>query len=249
MTASATHTPDSPGPDPLGEADPVVNPDRRIVTVWSDTSCPWAALALATVHTAAHERGSPLLVDHRAFPLELFNRAPTPKFIVDAEIVAIAGHRPELGWRLWTGRDCEFPVTMLPAMEAVQAAKDPAVGGLPASDELDAALRRAFLAEGRCISIHPVILDIAERCEHVDAGALAAALARGDGRRQVYEQWRVAQGPRVQGSCHLFTAAGYAEHNPGVTYHWTARPGEGFPRLEHYTPGWADHLLDLLTGP
>ncbi|MCA1671624.1 MAG: dithiol-disulfide isomerase, partial [Actinobacteria bacterium] len=148
MTASSADPPDAT-PDAA-----LVNPDRRTVTVWSDTSCPWATLALYTLRAAARDRGRRLLVDHRAFPLELFNRAPTPKFIVDAEIVAVAGHRPELGWKPWPGPDSAFPVTTLPAMEAVQAAKDPTAGGLPASDELDAALRRAFFVDGRCISIH-----------------------------------------------------------------------------------------------
>lgn len=225
----------------------VANTDRRTVTVWSDIGCPWATLALHTLRTAALERAQEVLIDHRAFPLELFNRMPTPKFILDPEIVAIAGHRPELGWNLWRGPEFEYPVTTLPAMEAVQAAKNPVAGGLPASDELDAALRRAFYVDGRCISIHSVILDIAEQCKNVGVDALAAALARGDGRAEVYDHWKVAQGPEIQGSPHLFTAGGFAAHNPGANYHWTAPPGEGFPRLEHYSPKWADTLLDGLT--
>ncbi len=144
-------------------------------------------------------------------------------------------------------REFEYPVTTLPAMEAVQAAKNPVAGGLPASDELDAALRRAFYVDGRCISINSVILDIAEQCKNVDVDALAAALARGDGRAEVYDHWKVAQGPEIQGSPHLFTAGGFAAHNPGANYHWTAPPGEGFPRLEHYSSKWANTLLDGLT--
>ena len=50
---------------------------------------------------------------------------PTPKGIVDAEIVAIGAHRPELQWKLWTEAIETYPVTMLPALEAVPAAKDP----------------------------------------------------------------------------------------------------------------------------
>ncbi len=214
----------------------VVNSDTATVTVWSDIGCPWATLALHTLRS----RAPGVLVDHRAFPLELFNSAPTPKVILDVEIVAIASVRPELGWRPWTAPDSTYPVTMLPPMEAVQAAK---AQGLRASTELDAALRHAFYAEGRCISIHPVILDVAARCEHVDEAALAEALAEGAGRREVYRDWHVAQGPGVQGSPHLFTAGGYAAHNPGAKYHWTARPPIGFPRLESYRPEWVEELL------
>lgn len=225
-------------------ASDLVNPALRTVTVWSDTSCPWSALALHTLRTRARERDVEVLIDHRAFPLELFNGIPTPKHIVDVEVVAIAGALPELGWKAWHGPVESYPVTTLPAMEAVQAAKDPAVGGLLGSDELDTALRRAFFVDSRCISVHAVILELARDCEHVDHDRLAEAMARGTGREAVYRQWSVARGPRVQGSPHLFAANGYAEHNPGATYHWTGEPPAGFPRLDEYRREWADELLD-----
>lgn len=230
--------------------DLLVNPDPRVLTVWSDIGCPWATLALHTVHAAARARGVELLVDHRIFPLELFNRQPTPKLILDAEVVQIAAALPELGWRQWRAPEATYPVTILPAMEAVQAAKDEAVGGLVASDELDTALRRAFYAEGRCISIPSVILDIAEECKHVDAGSLADAVRRGAGRAEVYAHWEVAKGPEVQGSPHLYTADGWAAHNPGASYRWTASPADGgLPHLRGYDPSWADALLDRLDHP
>jgi hypothetical protein len=166
--------------------------------------------------------------------------------IVDMEVIAIASRLPDLGWRPWSGPDSTYPVTMLPPLEAVQAAKDPAVGGLAASDELDAGLRRAFYVEGRCISVHGVILDVAAECPHVVAAELGAALARGAGREAVYRQWALAQLPDVQGSPHVFTSSGYDEHNPGVTYHWTASPPLGFPHLEAYRVDWADEVLSQL---
>lgn len=224
----------------------LVNLAPGTITVWADIGCPWASLALHTLHAQAQDRGIPLLVDHRAFPLELFNRRGTPKIIIDLEVTAIASLRPELGWRPWNQPDSTYPVTMLPPMEAVQAAKDPAVGGLLGSAELDAALRRAFYADGRCISLHSVILEVAEECTHVDFSGLGVALARGEGRQAVYEQWEVAQRPDVQGSPHLFTAGGYQAHNPGAVYHWTASPPTGFPRLEEYCAEWVDDLLATL---
>ncbi len=235
------------------DRDALANPDPATITVWSDLSCPWATLALHTLHRAAIRRGSDLLIDHRAFPLELFNRSPTPKELVDAEVTVIAGRIPDLGWQLWHGPAHAYPATLLPAMEAVQAAKDPAVGGLRASDELDQALHHAFFVDSQCISIHPAILDIAERCATVDHHELARRLAHGHGRPEVYRQWQTAQGPAVQGSPHIFTAGGFAVHNPGATYHWTARPPLGFPLaqhclpvLEHYDPTWPQALLDVV---
>jgi len=233
----------SPAPGPE-----LANPDQHTVTVWSDIGCPWATLALHTLHARARQRQQHLRIDHRSFPLELFNTTPTPKPILDAEIVAIAGYHPNLGWKPWPGPDSSYPVTTLPAMEAVQAAKDPAIGGLVGSDELDAALRRAFYADGRCISIHHVILDVAAQCKHVDADQLAIALAQGSSRALVYRQWEIAKDPRVQGSPQMFATNSWTAHNPGVTYHWTAKPPVGFPRLENYNPSWTDQLLDRLVG-
>lgn len=234
-----------------GEPDAeLVNTDPNTVTVWSDIGCPWGTLALHTLRAAARSRGQELFIDHRAFPLELFNRMPTPKGILDAEMVVIGGQRTELGWRTWSAAAHTFPVTTLPALEAVQAAKDPAVGGVPASDQLDEALRAAFYVDSRCISVHSVLLDVAAACPLVDETALAALLENGAGRAAVYRQWRVAERPEVRGSPHLFTVDGYAEHNPGAVHHWTDTPpefgGRGFPVLEKYTASWADELLDRI---
>ncbi|MCW2947729.1 MAG: putative dithiol-disulfide isomerase involved in polyketide biosynthesis [Actinoallomurus sp.] len=224
----------------------LANPDRRVVTVWSDIGCPWATLALITLHDRARARGDALLVDHRAFPLELFNRRPTPKPVVDTEVEALVRRLPELGWTPWAALDSTYPVTTLPAMEAVQACKLPEIGGLPASDELDAALRRAFYQDGRCISVHAVILDAAEECPHVDAERLAAALAQGVGRAAVYQQWSIAQRPEVDGSPHLFTIGGLDVHNPGVTYHWAGTSADRVLHLDDYRLEWADELLNTL---
>jgi len=98
-----------------------------------------------------------------------------------------------------------------------------------------------------------VILDIAERCTTVDDRELARLLAHGQGRAEGYQQWRTAQGPDVQGSPHIFGAGGFAIHNPGATYHWTARPPLGFPLQRHGLPvfenydlSWPEALLDDL---
>lgn len=234
----------------------LINSDPTTITVWSDIGCPWATLALQMLHSAASRRRVEVLVDHRAFPLELFNQSPTPKELVDAEVTVIAGRVPELGWQLWHGATHAYPSAMLPALEAVQAAKDPAVGGLRASDQLDEALRRAFYIESRCVSILPVILDIAEHCALVDHHELERLLARGAGSEAVYSQWQTAQGPQVHGSPHIFTASGLAIHNPGVTYHWTGPAPHGFPLeqhglpvLEHYDPTWTEAVLDAVETP
>lgn len=211
------------------------------LTVWSDIGCPWATLALHTLHEAAQERGKILEVRHRSFPLELFNSRPTPARILDAEIVAIAGLLPELRWLPWQAEPTTYPVTTLPAMEAVHAVAER--DGALAGDQLDSALRAAFYRDSRCVSAHSVILDIAAQCPLVDESALARGLSVGAGRKAVYDDWQTAKRIGTRGSPEVISAAERV-HNPGVTYHWTAPPPVGLPRLDHYDPDWAGRLLD-----
>ncbi len=225
----------------------LVNGDNSVVTVWSDIGCPWATLALHTLTRAADRRGVDLIIDHRSFPLELFNHRPTPKPITDAEVVAIAGYVRDLDWRQWSEPAWSFAVTTLPAMEAVQACKDEEVGGLRASTELDRALRHAFYVDHLCISILPIILDVARSCPHVNYSALEAALRMGRGRTEIFDQWAVAQRPEIICSPHLLTATGLVLSNPGAKYQWSGAAESGFPRLNSYDAAWADEVLDSLT--
>lgn len=211
------------------------------LTVWSDIGCPWATLALHTLHDAARRAGADLDLTHRNFPLELFNGVPTPKRLVDVEVAGIGGLRPELGWRPWSADPATYPVTTLPAMAAVRAT---ARGqGNAAADELDSALRAAFFAGSRCISVPQVILDVAAACRLVDAEALARDLASGAGVVDVYADWRLAQELHVQGSPQL-ESGGRRWVNPGVgPMRWSVGPGEGFLRVESYDDTWTRELL------
>lgn len=231
--------------------DPIRNAQVGVLTVWSDIGCPWASLALHTLHLTAARHGVDLIIDHRAFPLELFNGRPTPKTIIDAEIVAIAGLRAEVSWRMWSAPDATYPVTTLPAMAAVQVAKDPAIGGLAAADELDSRLRQAFYHDGRCVSVHAEILTAANDCSSVDVAALDRGLRSGGGVAAVFDDWRIAAADeRIDGSPHLFLPHHHESgmHNPGVSYHWTAPPSDGgVPRFRSYDTAWADDVLARLS--
>ena len=217
----------------------LANEDRGVITVWSDVGCPWATLALHTLHDAAARRDVAARIDHRCFPLELINRQPTPKQGHDIEVAAIAAVRPELGWRAWDQPDSTYPVTMLPAMEAVQAAKRPEVGGLEASDQLDTALRRAYFTDHRCISVHSVIEEVARDCPAVDADGLFDLLRHGVGRVEVYEQLATARSDDVPGSPSLFGADRPIGSNPGVDLEWVG----AFPRIRAYDGSWVDQVL------
>ncbi|MGH2455809.1 MAG: DsbA family oxidoreductase [Candidatus Limnocylindria bacterium] len=195
----------------------------RTVVVFSDIGCPWAHVAVWRLHDARRRLGleGRVAFDHRAFPLELFNSEPTPRDELEPEIPVCSRLAPRAGWQAWAGPDWAWPVTMLPAMEAVQAAKEQ---GLGASEALDRGLRRAFWGESRCISLRHVILEVASETDGLDLAALAAALDTGKARPKLFEQYEFAKTDAVLGSPHLFVSDGTNAQNPGVEADWREEP-------------------------
>lgn len=207
----------------------------RTIALFSDIGCPWAHLSVHRLLATRRRMGleSRVSVDHRAFPLEVYNRRPTPKRILDAEVAVVAGLEPDAGWEMWQDEEQAYPVTTLLALEAVQAAKEQ---GLRASEELDYALRVAFFGQSQCISLRHVILEVAEKCGGVDAEALRDALDHGRARRALFEQAVQAEREQVQGSPHLFLTDATDVHNPGIEVHWTADKGKGAPVVTRDEP-------------
>jgi predicted DsbA family dithiol-disulfide isomerase len=217
------------------------------IVVWSDIACPWATLVIHRLHCERSRRGldDEVVLDHRAFPLELVNGRCTPRRIVGAEVPVAGALDPEFGWQVWQAPDFEWPVTTLPALEAVQAAKEQ---GLAASDALDLALRRAFFAQSRCISMRHVVVDVAASVPDLDVDMLAAALDDGRARHLVVEQWRAARDGPVKGSPHLFFRDGTDLANPGITMHWEGEHGSGFPVIDEHDPSIYEALLRRAAG-
>lgn len=185
-----------------------------------------------------------VVLDHRVFPLELINGRPTPKTIMDAEIPVAGALEPAAGWQMWQAPEWSYVVTTLPAMEAVQAAKEQS---LEASEELDQGLRVAFFGQSRCISLRGVILEVAEECPAVDAAALADALDRGVARRMLMDQAADASSESIQGSPHLFLADGSDVHLPGVGIHWEGEKGKGFPVVHSDDPSACVDVLQRVS--
>lgn len=196
------------------------------IAVWSDLSCPWSHAVVWRLHDARRRLGleGRVMFDHHAFPLELFNNEPTPRREREAEWPVAARLAPRAGWRAWAAPDSAWPVTTLPPMEAVQAAK---LQSLAASEALDRGLRRAFWAESRCISLRHVILEVANETDGLDVAALAAALDDGRARRALMDDWAVAQGDEVRGAAHLFVPDGTNGQNPGIAVGWIGDDGAG----------------------
>lgn len=203
-------------------------------TLWSDVGCPWSHAAVTRWRRERERRGleGRVFLDHRSFPLELFNRRPTPKRILDAEIPVAGALAPEAGWQAWQRQPYEYAVSTLLALEAIHAAKQQ---GLRASEELDVALRRAFFGQSRNVSLHHEIVEIAGECDGVDADAVDAALRRGSFRRFVFDDMEKARASNVKGSPHFFLGE-ESWHNPGVQMKWIGRAGEGFPVVEKDDP-------------
>ena len=198
------------------------------IAVFSDIACPWATIAVERFHDARDRLGLDVRLVHRAFPLELLNGRPTPKPTLDAELPVVAGLVDGL-FRPWSRPESEWPVTTLLAMEAVQEA----------GEALDRALRRAFFRDSRCISLRPVILDVAAATAGVDASAVADALDDGRHRTAIMRDLDVSTTDLVQGSPHVFLPDGSDVHNPGIELHMD----DGAPVIDADDPTAWDDLV------
>ncbi len=219
------------------------------IAVWSDLGCPWSHAVVWRLHDARRRLGleGRVAFDHHAFPLELFNSEPTPFSLREVEWPIAARLAPHAGWQGWDAPAHAWPVTLLPPMEAVLAAKGQS---LRASEELDRGLRRALWGESRCISLRHVILEVANESDSVDVAALAAAIDDGRARRALLDDWATATGDEVRGSAHLFAPDGTNAQNPGIVIGWTSGDGEsvGAPVIEADDPRAIESLLRSAAG-
>ena len=217
------------------------------IAVWSDIGCPWSHVVVWRLHEARRRLGleGRVAFEHHAFPLELFNSEPTPRIQRDAEWPIAARLAPHAGWQAWSAPDHAYPVTMLPPMEAVQAARAQSAA---AAEELDRGLRRAFWGESRCISLRHVILEVAAESDAIDVGALAEAIDDGRARRALMADWALARGDEVRGSAHLFAPDGTNAQNPGLEIAWVDDPSGGRATVERDEPAALDDLLRRAAG-
>lgn len=216
-------------------------PKGRVV-VFADIACPWAHVAVHRLHETRARLGldDRVVFDMRAFPLELLNGQPTPKKSLDAEIPVTGALEPDAGWQMWQRPEHEYPVTMLPALEAVYAAKEqePRL-----AEQLDRALRRGFFGASRNVSMRHEILEIAATVPGLDADVLAAALDDGRARGALAADREIAESDQVKGSPHVFLPGGDDAHNPGIEMHWEGPHGEGFPVVDSDDPTIYERLL------
>lgn len=209
------------------------------VALYTDVVCAWSTVALHRFYAARSRLGldDAVRVDHRLFLLEDVNRFAIPERMLDAEIPVVGQLEPGLRMSPWQGEPSGWPVTALPADEAVHAAKQQSPA---AAEQLDMALRLAFFRDSRCISMLHEVVDVAGGCDLVDASAIAAALDDGRARGPMMADYR-AHADDVQGSPHFFLADGSDVHNPGIAMH----PDEegGYPVVDSDDPSAYDDLV------
>lgn len=213
------------------------------IGLFSDLTCPFAHVAVHRIFTARNVLGldGQLHIDHRVFPIELLNTAPGTRHGSDSEIPVLGALERDAGWQLWQGPDYHYPSTVLPAFEAVQAAK---AQGLDVSERLDRALRRAFWARSRPIHLHHEILAVDATVENLDSDRLDADLRAGTSRRAIFDDLDVAQSGAVTMSPHLFLPDGTSHANPGVTVHWQGDWAKGFPIVDANDPATIHDLIE-----
>jgi predicted DsbA family dithiol-disulfide isomerase len=124
---------------------------------------------------------------------------------------------PDFGWSVWQNRLDEYPVTVLPALEAIQAAS---AQSARAGEQLDVALRRAFFSNSRCISMRHEILAAARRCDAVDVDLIGKALDTGAFRARVTQDFEHANAVGIPCSGTVVRADGTMTCNPGTRTAW-----------------------------
>jgi predicted DsbA family dithiol-disulfide isomerase len=197
------------------------------VTIWSDIHCPWAGAIVHRLRAAREAEGLDVLLDPRPWPLELVNSQGTPHEIVTTEIAVLAQHEPSM-YAAYRGDS--WPSTFLPAFELVAAARR--VHGDKGAEEVDYALRRAFLRKGIDVSIRSGLreaLDLAAADgAEIDPDAVLKVWESEPVRADVLADYERSERLPIQGSPQVFLPDGSTEHNPGLTDHvWRG----GIPRV------------------
>jgi predicted DsbA family dithiol-disulfide isomerase len=208
------------------------------IVVVSDIGCPWAHIAVHRLVAERARRGLTveLPIDHRAFPLELVNGRPTPKELLDAEIAVCRELEPDAGWAS-PSEPWSFPVTTLPALEAVQAAK---AQSAELSATLDHELRTAMFRDWRCISVFPIVFEIAAEVAGLDVERLRGDVRAGEGRSQIWSDLERLV-PVVPGSPTFVLPDGSVHHNPGIEVEGLA---DGDPVVAEHDPGAVARLVE-----
>lgn len=183
------------------------------IALYSDLHCPYAYLTVYRLRQLRETYRDSVTISYRCLALEYVNRRPTPKPILDNETPILMLEEPEIPYQPWHAPLSEWPVTMWPAFEAIKCAERQSPETVA---ELDWAIRTAFFAESRCISMRHVLFDLAEQ-SGLNMARFAEDFDSGVAKRQVLDEaqagWELL---KVEGSPTLVLASGEQVSNLGL---------------------------------
>lgn len=154
------------------------------IAMYADLFCPYAYVTAFRLRKLRDEYRGTIVIEHKSLALEYINREPTPKPVLDLEIPVLMQEEPDSPYQPWQRPESEWPVTMWPAFEAVKCAERQS---LRLADDLDWAIRVAFFAESRCISLRHVLLELAKQVG-LDERRFADDFDRGVAKYQVLQE-------------------------------------------------------------
>ena len=168
------------------------------LAMYADLACPYAYVTAYRLRKLREEYRGTIVIEHKSLALEYVNKEPTPKAVLELELPVLIREEPDIPYQPWQRPESEWPVTMWPAFEAVKCAERQS---LELADDLDWAIREAFFAENRCISLRHVLLELAQQVG-LDMERFAGDFDRGVTKYQVlqeaqdgWERLRVAGSP------------------------------------------------------
>ena len=130
------------------------------ITMYADLACPYAYITAYRLRRLRDDYRGRLVIAHKSLALEYVNSQPTPRRVLESEIPLLMLQEPALPWEPWHAPASEWPVTLWPAFEAIKCAERQ---DMALADDLDWAIRAAFFAESRCVSMRYILFELAER--------------------------------------------------------------------------------------
>ena len=145
------------------------------------------------------------------------HRQAYPKPLYEAEYELFQRIEPGLPWKLWDRPEWEWPVTYWPAYEAQACAQDQ---GDTAAFAMSWALRHAYFAQNRCLSLRHEIMAVVEEAAaetNLDLDRFREDWDSGRFKAQVIEEARRGwEQLKVEGSATFVLPDGGRITNPAV---------------------------------
>lgn len=217
------------------------------IALYSDLHCPYAYLTVFRLRKLLPAYRGRVEVAFKSLALEYVNAQPTPKPVLDNETPILMLAEPAVPYQPWHAPASEWPVTIWPAFEAVKCAERQ---GSDLAAELDWAIRTAFFADSRCISMRHVLFELAAHVG-LDMDSFAADFDGGATKRLVLDEARDGwERLKVDGSPTLVLPSGERRSGRALGLPEVKLDEARHHRVEAVAPAPCDGeaCLDLLRG-